>query len=79
MAADQWAFTRAEGIGVGWVSIIDHGRLREILGIPPAIALIAYLCVGYVRFFRDRPELASAGWLDRADLSSVVHRDRWGG
>lgn len=74
-----WLAARAEGIGVGWVSIIDHARLREILGIPPSIDVIAYLCVGYVRFFRERPELETAGWLERVPLGSVVHRDRWGG
>jgi 5,6-dimethylbenzimidazole synthase len=74
-----WLAARAEGIGVGWVSIIDHARLRELLEIPPTIDVIAYLCVGYVRFFRERPELETAGWLDRAPLESIVHRNRWSG
>ena len=74
-----WLAARAEGLGVGWVSIIDHQALRAILGIPERIQPIAYLCVGAVRFFHERPELEQAGWLARADLSALIHHDRWGG
>ncbi|KXX65242.1 5,6-dimethylbenzimidazole synthase [Marichromatium gracile] len=74
-----WLAARAEGIGVGWVSIIHHQRLREILAIPEDIDVIAYLCVGYVRFFHERPELESAGWLERAALDGLIHEERWQG
>ena len=43
-----WLAARAEGIGVGWVSILRDADLRAILGIPPQIAIVAYLCVGHV-------------------------------
>lgn len=74
-----WLAARAEGLGVGWVSIIHHERLREILGIPAHVVPIAYLCVGYVRFFYERPELETAGWLPRESLDGLIHRDRWTG
>lgn len=72
-----WLAARAENLGVGWVSIIHHQAVRDALGIPEHIVPIAYLCIGYVSHFHDRPELEQAGWLPRADLDSLIHRDRW--
>ncbi len=73
-----WLAARAEGLGVGWVSIIDHAALAELLGLPETLQPVAYLCVGYVAFFRPRPELEDAGWLARTDLATLIHHDRWG-
>lgn len=72
-----WLAARAENLGVGWVSIIHHDALREALGIPRHIIPIAYLCIGYVSFFHEKPELEKAGWLPRADIESLVHYDQW--
>jgi 5,6-dimethylbenzimidazole synthase len=72
-----WLAARVENIGVGWVSIIRHDDLRGALGIPPSILPIAYLCVGYVTHFFQKPELEAAGWLPRMPLSDVVWIDRW--
>jgi 5,6-dimethylbenzimidazole synthase len=73
-----WLAARAESVGVGWVSILDPDQLKETLGIPPALTLVAYLCLGYVSEFRPQPELEEKGWETRSDLSRVVHFDRWG-
>lgn len=72
-----WLAARAENLGVGWVSIIHHDALREVLGIPEHIIPIAYLCVGYVNFFHEKPELEKAGWLPRLDVESLIHYDQW--
>lgn len=72
-----WLAARAENIGVGWVSIIHHEVVRTALGIPESIVPIAYLCMGYVTKFHERPELESAGWLPRMPLESVIHYDQW--
>jgi len=72
-----WLAARVENIGVGWVSIIRHDDLRAALGIPSSIQPIAYLCVGYVSHFLQKPELETAGWLPRMPLSDVVWIDRW--
>jgi len=72
-----WLAARAENIGVGWVSIIKHDDLREALAIPPSIQPIAYLCVGYVSHFFQKPDLEAAGWLPRMPLSDAVWIDRW--
>ena len=72
-----WLAARAEGIGVGWVSIIDRDELRRALGIPPEIVPIAYLCLGHVSHFAARPDLESSGWLPRLALDELVWFDGW--
>ncbi len=73
-----WLAARAEGIGVGWVSIFHQHELKAALGIPENIVPIAYLCLGYVSEFLDRPELEKAGWLSRLPLEDLVFHDTWG-
>lgn len=72
-----WLAARAENLGVGWVSIIHHDTLKEALNIPEHIVPIAYLCIGKVDFFHDKPELEKAGWLPRLPLEQLVHYDSW--
>lgn len=73
-----WLAARAEGVGVGWVSIVELDDLRRILGLPPEVTPVAYLCVGRVPDFPPSPELQRLGWLDRIDLAPLVFEDRWG-
>ncbi len=73
-----WLAARAEGIGVGWVSIFDIEELRRLLHIPQPVIPIAYLCVGYVREFLSRPELEQKGWLTRLPLEDLIFVDAWG-
>jgi len=70
-----WLAARAEGVGIGWVSIVEPSVLREELGLPPGVEPIAYLCVGHAEEFRERPLLEETGWRPRR--ASVIHRDRW--
>ncbi len=72
-----WLAARAEGLGVGWVSILHEDRLRAALGIPERIVPIAYLCLGHVSHFHESPELAKAGWRQRLPLEELVFHDRW--
>ncbi|MBI2160287.1 MAG: 5,6-dimethylbenzimidazole synthase [candidate division NC10 bacterium] len=73
-----WLAARAEGVGVGWVSIVQPAELRAILGIPEPVLPLAYLCLGYVSEFKDTPDLARAGWRQRLPLGDLVFGDRWG-
>lgn len=73
-----WLAARAEGLGVGWVSIFDNGTVQRILGIPKRVVPVAYLCVGKVKGYHPRPELESAGWRSRLPLETLLHFDRWG-
>ena len=73
----MWLAARAENLGMGWMSIIHHDELKTILGIPEHIVPIAYLCVGYVSLFHEKPELEKAGWLPRVPLETLIHYDQW--
>ena len=73
-----WLAARAEGLGVGWVSIFHEKALQDALGIPSHIVPIAYLCIGYVSHFNDRPELEKAGWLPRLPINELVYFEQWG-
>lgn len=74
-----WLAARAEGIGLGWVSILDKAELRDLLGLPADVTPVAYLCLGYVADFAVRPELESKGWRKRAPLEELVSSETWAG
>jgi 5,6-dimethylbenzimidazole synthase len=57
-----WLAARAEGIGLGWVSILNPLRIGAILDVPESWKFIGYLCVGYAEAELDRPELERAEW-----------------
>jgi 5,6-dimethylbenzimidazole synthase len=73
-----WLAARAEGVGVGWVSILDRQTVEQLLGLPAGVQLVAYLCVGYPIEFRPRPMLEEVGWRERQPLGDLVFQDRWG-
>ena len=72
-----WLAARAEGVGVGWVSILDTDLLRGVLKIPKHITPVAYLCLGYVDAFSIEPDLERSGWEKRTPLRSVLSFDRY--
>ncbi len=74
-----WLAARAEGVGVGWVSIIRPERLKSILAIPNEIIPIALLCLGYTSLFHPTPDLERQGWATRTNLADVVSYERWRG
>jgi 5,6-dimethylbenzimidazole synthase len=73
-----WLAARAEGIGVGWVSIVDPAQLAETLKLPEHVQPVAYLCLGQVSEFLPRPELEIAGWRARIPLEQLLHGNTWG-
>lgn len=73
-----WLAARAEGIGVGWVSILDPAELRALLRIPSHVIIVAYLCLGYVSEFLPRPQLETVGWLPRLPVEDLIYDDYWG-
>ena len=75
---NMWLMARALNIGVGWVSILDPEKVRQILKVPDDHQLVAYLCVGFVDEFGDRPELETLGWETRRARSAIVHYERYG-
>jgi 5,6-dimethylbenzimidazole synthase len=72
-----WLAARAEGIGVGWVSIFRDADLKNILEIPNQIEIVAYLCLGYVDQLYSQPELEVKGWNNRIPLEELVFDGKW--
>lgn len=72
-----WLAARAEGIGVGWLSIYHDEDMRRILGIPDHVEIVAYLCIGYVDELYDAPELEKRGWRERLALEDLIFEEKW--
>lgn len=73
-----WLAARAEGVGMGWVSLFNPDRLRALCGMPDGSMPIAILCVGHVETFYPEPMLQSEGWDTRRKLCDVVFENAWG-
>ena len=73
-----WLAARAEGLGLGWVSLFDPEALAALLGMPAGSKPVALLCLGPVHGFYEEPMLARERWARRAPLASVVFDDGWG-
>jgi 5,6-dimethylbenzimidazole synthase len=73
-----WLAARAEGVGVGWVSILKPDDLCRILRLPDGVVPVAYLCLGYTDGFADEPELKTKGWLPAIPLEELVFYEHWG-
>ena len=70
----MWLAARAEGIGMGWVSILDPATMGEILNVPETWRFIGYFCLGYPVAEDDRPELERAGWERRQSPAAFITR-----
>jgi 5,6-dimethylbenzimidazole synthase len=73
-----WLAARTEGVGVGWVSILDPTELGRLLALPAHVVPLAYLCLGYVTEVLTEPELQQVGWRSRLPVAEVIHANRWG-
>ncbi len=72
-----WLAARAEGIGMGWVSLFDPEQLRLVLGMPAGAKPIAILCLGHVAAFYPKPMLELEGWAMRQKLQDMVYENTW--
>jgi 5,6-dimethylbenzimidazole synthase len=69
-----WLAARAEGIGMGWVSILDPEAVNRDLDVPPHWRFIGYFCIGYPAAAQDVPELEQRCWEKRARAESMISR-----
>jgi 5,6-dimethylbenzimidazole synthase len=67
-----WLAARAEGLGLGWVSILDPARVADVLDVPDGWTFIAYLCLGYPVEEHDAPTLEREGWETRIDFDDTI-------
>jgi 5,6-dimethylbenzimidazole synthase len=72
-----WLAARAEGLGMGWVSLFDPGRLAALLTIPADAEPVAILCLGPVPDFPDRPSLELEHWTVGRPLAEFVSENEW--
>ena len=75
---NMWLAARAEGIGMGWVSLFDVDALASLLQMPPGAQPVAIICLGQVREFYPRPMLEQEGWAARQTLDDLVFQNAWG-
>lgn len=68
-----WLTAQAQGLGVGWVSILDPEAVRNTLDVPEHWALVAYLCIGWPRKPHAVPELERRGWQSRLPTATFLH------
>ncbi|SDS57214.1 5,6-dimethylbenzimidazole synthase [Pseudomonas oryzae] len=73
-----WLAARAEGLGMGWVSLFDPIALAELLGLPEGAEPLALLCLGPVAEFYPRPMLVEEGWAEARPLVDMLFENRWG-
>jgi nicotinate-nucleotide--dimethylbenzimidazole phosphoribosyltransferase len=74
-----WLAARAEGLGLGWVTLFRPKELGELLGLPDGVVTLGWLCLGWPDERPPAPGLERAGWSRRAPLETVVLRNRWPG
>lgn len=72
-----WLAARAEGLGMGWVSIFDPVKLARLLNMPAGAKPIAILCLGYVDEFYHHPMLVEEGWAKERPLSALMMENTW--
>jgi 5,6-dimethylbenzimidazole synthase len=73
-----WLAARAEGLGLGWVSLFDPIQLALLLNMPAGSKPVAILCLGHVEAFYPAPMLKLVGWTDERPLDELVFHNTWG-
>jgi 5,6-dimethylbenzimidazole synthase len=74
---NMWLAARAEGIGLGWVSMFEPEALKTLLNMPEDSQPFAVLCLGHVDKFYDKPMLEQEQWADRKDLKDLLFENVW--
>ena len=73
-----WLASRAEGLGMGWVSLFEPQALADLLGLPAGAKPLAILCLGPVEGFYPAPMLALEGWAQPRPLNELLYENHWG-
>ncbi|EJM38779.1 cob(II)yrinic acid a,c-diamide reductase [Pseudomonas sp. GM33] len=73
-----WLASRAEGLGMGWVSLFEPQALADLLRLPPGAKPLAVLCLGPVKAFYPAPMLVLEGWAQARPLHELLYENYWG-
>ncbi|MDD5266246.1 MAG: 5,6-dimethylbenzimidazole synthase [Methylococcales bacterium] len=74
---NMWLAARAEGLGLGWVSMFEPESLKSVLNMPEDSQPLAILCLGYVEKFYDKPMLEQQQWEERKDINALLFENTW--
>lgn len=74
---NMWLTARAEGLGMGWVSIFDPVELAQLLNMPIGAKPVAVLCLGHVDNFYKEPMLVETGWAKEKPLAEMLMENSW--
>ena len=74
---NMWLAARAEGLGMGWVSIFDPDKLARLLAMPEGACPVAVLCIGHVDAFYPKPMLEMEKWAERMPIEDVLSENAW--
>lgn len=74
---NMWLAARAEGIGLGWVSLFDPIQLANLLNMPKDSRPIAILCIGHVEKFYEKPMLIEQNWGEAAPIEDFLFENSW--
>jgi 5,6-dimethylbenzimidazole synthase len=74
---NMWLAARAEGLGMGWVSLFEPAEIAKLLNIPDGAQAVAILCLGHVKQFYPAPMLELKKWRQATDINDVVFEDSW--
>ncbi len=74
---NMWLAARAEGLGLGWVSLFSPQKLAALLNMPGGSKPIAILCIGHVEKFYAKPMLEEEKWASRLNLDELVSENGW--
>ena len=74
---NMWLMARALNIGIGWVSLINPRKIKRILNAPAENQLVAYLCIGHVVEFLEKPELEIIKWESRKLMNNVIINNKY--
>ncbi len=75
---NMWLAARAEGLGMGWVSLFNPTELAKLLNMPEGSKPVAILCLGHVDEFYAAPMLEQENWRQGCDISDVLYENTWG-
>lgn len=72
-----WLAARAEGLGMGWVSLFDPAQLAQLLNMPIGSKPVAILCLGHVEAFYPAPMLKLQDWSEERPLQELIFHNHW--
>jgi nicotinate-nucleotide--dimethylbenzimidazole phosphoribosyltransferase len=72
-----WLAARAEGLGVGWVTLFDQQDLEALVGVPEGVVTLGWLCLGWPDERPPAPGLERAGWSSRQPVDEMIFAERW--